>query len=388
MHNALSVLWLLAVGNAFTADGTGTQPVAAPTAYPDSGTYAVSQRVTLECATPGARIFYTTDGTLPSVESAQFDPYRLIFVDAEHDGETGLRTECLIRAFAVREGMPASPVVEFRYVIQRRDKHVYVSREIGPGLRMIADFDDDKMFLVTGSQRALLIDTGMGSGDLKRYVEPFTGGRLLDVVITHAHPDHVARIGDFQTEHDVYMHPADLPMLNKFTHQPGHDIDPALIKDIHEGFVFDLGDIKLQVFEVPGHTPGSIVLFDEARGILIAGDAVGSNRPTIVDAVWLQKPGMALADEYLSTLQAFRPKVRGKLREIYTGHNDAALIGEVYLDHLQQAAQNLVDQGEAVLAPSLRPPGVWQVVVGERKTDSNWAAINVNRARFLSTQPK
>jgi len=38
------------------------------------------------------------------------------------------------------------------------------------------------------------------------------------------------------------------------------------------------------VYEVPGHSAGHTVLFDEADGILLASDAVGSNRPTIPDS--------------------------------------------------------------------------------------------------------
>ncbi|HEY3341142.1 MAG TPA: chitobiase/beta-hexosaminidase C-terminal domain-containing protein, partial [Anaerolineae bacterium] len=84
MHSALSVIGLLTVSNTFTMLDKTTQPVAPPTVFPDPGSYAVSQRVTLECATPGARIFYTTDGSLPTTDSTHFDPYQLVFVDAEY----------------------------------------------------------------------------------------------------------------------------------------------------------------------------------------------------------------------------------------------------------------------------------------------------------------
>jgi hypothetical protein len=123
------------------------------------------------------------------------------------------------------------------------------------------------------------------------------------------------------------------------------------------------------------------VLFDEENGILFAGDAVGSNRPTITDSLLMQFPGMAKIDSYLSTLQVFRPKVSGKIKEIVGGHNDLPIYGEKYLDNLQQAAQTLVDNGEASLVQSLRPidADVWQVVVGDRITNPNWVAINVSK---------
>jgi glyoxylase-like metal-dependent hydrolase (beta-lactamase superfamily II) len=70
--------------------------------------------------------------------------------------------------------------------------------------------------------------------------------------------------------------------------------------------VFDLGGKQLTVYEVPGHSPGCIVLLDVADGSLFAGDALGSNRPYIVDSLWMQMPGMASMDRYLSSLQVFR----------------------------------------------------------------------------------
>ncbi len=179
----------------------------------------------------------------------------------------------------------------------------------------------------------------------------------------------------------------DLPRVKTFIEQFHFDIDPTRIKDLREGFVFDLGNRRLKVYEVPGHSVGSIVLLDEDNGDLFAADAVGNNRPTIVDALWMQKRGMSLIDDYLSSLQVFRAKTAGKVKAIYTGHNDRPLNGDAYLDQLEQAAQALVDRGAEVLVPSLRPAGVWQVVSGDRLTDPNWAAINVNRDMFLTADP-
>jgi glyoxylase-like metal-dependent hydrolase (beta-lactamase superfamily II) len=240
------------------------------------------------------------------------------------------------------------------------------------------------MVLITGSKRALLLDAGLGNGDLRAHVEALIGDLPLDVVISHGHPDHIAAMGQFQDRYDVYMNHRDVPMVQGFVDQMGYQIDMEQIEDLHEGVVFDLGDRRLKVYEVPGHSAGSVVLFDEEHGLLFASDAVGSNRPTIVDSLWMQFPGMAPIDEYLSTLQVFRSKLGAPIMEIYGGHNDELIYGERYLDNLQQAAQLLVDQGEAVLVLSLRPTDVWQVVVGDRLTDPNWVAINVAKERCLT----
>jgi glyoxylase-like metal-dependent hydrolase (beta-lactamase superfamily II) len=353
-----------------------------PRAYPEPGVYDAAQMITLLCETPGATPHYTLDGSLPTASSPVFDPYRLI--PMVEFGQEIPQEKYTFTVWAIAHlGDRVSDAASFVYQIEPRRRDEYVSHELAPGVRMIRDFDNDKMYLLTGSQRALLIDCGMGSGDLRGYIETFTSGLPLDVVITHGHPDHIARMGQFQADCRVYMHQADLPMVKMFIDRMHYEIDLEKIINVDEGFTFDLGDRQLRVYHLPGHSKGCILLLDEENGILFSGDAIGSNRPTIVDALWMQMSEIMI-DEYLSNLQAFRAKVTGKIRLIYGGHNDAALVGEAYLDHLQEAAQRLVDLGVEALTPSPRPSGAWQTVSGDRLADPNWAAINVNREKYLS----
>jgi hypothetical protein len=167
---------------------------------------------------------------------------------------------------------------------------------------------------------------------------------------------------------------------------PSTVIDSNL-RTVKDGDRVDLGGRSLKIIEVPGHTSGSIVVFDEGNGILISGDSFGSNSPTVPDALWMQIPGSPSIDTYLSSIRVAHAEFRGKVKAIVTGHNDRPLIGETYLDKLEAAAQLLVDKGGSVLVPSYRPAGVLQVVVGDRLKDPNWVAINVNRDRFLSAPP-
>lgn len=369
-------------------ESTHSGAVATPTAFPEPGTFGVTQRVTLLCATPGATIHYTADGSAPTEASPAFDPYVLPVLEAINDGDRGVTTDYEIRAIAVKPGQASSEVATFRYTIARRDRDAYLSQEIEPGIHMIVDYDDTKMYLLLGKERAMLIDAGLGSGNLRAFVERMIGDLPLDVVITHGHPDHIAAMGQFQDHYSVYMSHRDVPMVQGFVERMGYRIDLEQIEDLREGARFDLGDRSFTVYDLPGHSPGSVVLFDAASGLLIAGDAVGSNRPTITDSLWMQFPGMAPIDTYLSSLQVFRAKVgAGSIRTIIGGHNDLPIYGESYLDNLQAAAQQLVDQGEAILTPSLRPTDAWQVVVGDRLADPNWAAINVAKGRCLTTQP-
>jgi len=362
-----------------------TDPTQLLTAFPEPGVYDGPHMITLLCATPEAQIHYTRDGSTPTPDSPVFDPYLLIPLEQfGQDVPEGKRTY-IIRAIAVA-GDQVSDVSVFQYDIEPRDQATFISQQVFPGVRLIRDSGNNKMYLVTGSERALLIDAGMSTGDLRSYVESFTGGLPLDVCITHGHPDHIAAMGQFQGDCDVYMHHADLPLAQRFREHLHYEIDLDSIKHVGEGFRFDLGDRQFSVYHIPGHSPGCLALLDETNGILFSGDAIGSNGSTIVDALWLQMSRAGI-DEYLSSLQVFRAKVAGKIKYICGGHGALYLEGEGYLDHLQEAAQELVDQGVDVLVPSPRPAGAWKTVSGDRLTDPNWASINVNREACLTAPP-
>ena len=74
---------------------------------------------------------------------------------------------------------------------------------------------------------------------------------------------------------------------------------------VDAGFTFDLGGRILEVVPLPGHTPGSIGLFDRANRLLFSGDAVHSGQ------IWMQLPeSNSLADFHrmLVRLQPLRPE--------------------------------------------------------------------------------
>ncbi len=355
-----------------------------PTAFPEPGTFPTTESVTLMDTDPHATIHYTWDGSTPTSKSPVYDPLKVLFIGGIYDGDHGLKAGYTIRAVAMDEGHTNSPIANFQYVVDRRDYTAYVSEEILPGVRMIRDSDNDKMFLVKGEKAYALIDSGQGRGKLREYLSQYTEGLPILPIFTHSHGDHIGQADQFIADTVERIGEADRPATERLLKSRGiaDDVIAKNLQSVHNGDRVDLGDRSLVIYDAPGHTPGSIVIFDEKTGNLFTGDSYGSNSPTIPDALWLQF-SQSPVDAYLATVKTSREYFRGKVTHLMTGHNDRPLIGEKYLDNLQSALQSLMDKGDAVLVPSYRPAGFLQVTIGDRIHDPDWVAINVNKAHYL-----
>lgn len=136
----------------------------------------------------------------------------------------------------------------------------------------IEEYDDANsayFYLLAGTDRALLLDTGFGTVDVRSIVEGLTP-LPLTVVNSHAHFDHIGANYQFDT---VYLHPADeaLYRLHRSRLPHDHPMTERLLP-LAEGDRFDLGGRTLEVIEAPGHSLGSICLLDVERRRLFTAD--------------------------------------------------------------------------------------------------------------------
>lgn len=143
--------------------------------------------------------------------------------------------------------------------------------------------------LIEGKDRAILLDTGLGIGNLREYVEKLTD-KPITVYLTHAHGDHTFGVGwwdeAYLNEDDFHLfqnvEPKDrIASIKRLTGKDdikAEDLAPKFTGKLipyHDGDIIDLGGTTLEVVEIPGHTPGcSMFLMKEDR-IMIYGDAVG-----------------------------------------------------------------------------------------------------------------
>jgi glyoxylase-like metal-dependent hydrolase (beta-lactamase superfamily II) len=159
---------------------------------------------------------------------------------------------------------------------------------------------NEMLYLVEGSQSALLVDTGMGIGDLPGVLRGLTD-RPIVVVDTHGHPDHAGGNPFFDT---FWMHPADRAILQEMCsdcyrqndiHAFTDASDPRAerliaglvpyrelpLQELADGLVIDLGGRQFEVLTCPGHTPGSVCLLNSREKLLFSGDSV------VATPVWL-----------------------------------------------------------------------------------------------------
>jgi glyoxylase-like metal-dependent hydrolase (beta-lactamase superfamily II) len=356
----------------------------APTAFPPSGTFPTTESVTLLDSDPGASVYYTLDGSVPTAKSAVFDPKQLLFIAGFYEGDTGIKAGYTIRAVAIEDGHTNSEISNFEYVIDRRDRAAYVSQEVLPGVRMVRDSENDKMYLTCGSAKCLLIDSGLGRGDLRGYLSQFTGGLPIVAFFTHNHGDHIGQADQFVRDSLEYIGEPDRAGLERTLKSRGIP-DEIITKNVvsaHDGDRVDIGGRSFVMYSAPGHTPGSMVILDEQHGNLFTGDAFGNNSPIVPNTLWMQFDPNPL-DAYWSMIKSVRAKVGNRMQRMVDGHDDQPLDGNAYLNNLETALGELMDKGDAALVPSYRPAGLMQVIVGDRLHDPNWAAINVNHDHYL-----
>jgi hydroxyacylglutathione hydrolase len=178
------------------------------------------------------------------------------------------------------------------------------------------------MYLVAGRDRAVLIDTGFGGGDLAGCVRGIANLPLA-VVNTHAHGDHAGGNSQFPA---VHIHRLDLEAVRPLS--AGVELVP-----IEEGLILDLGGRKLEVIEAPGHTAGSIVLLDSAANLLFAGD---NNNPI----VWLFLAECLPLEAYLRNLERLEQR-SGEFETVLPGHG--GLLDKAFFREQMMCAQTIIN---------------------------------------------
>jgi glyoxylase-like metal-dependent hydrolase (beta-lactamase superfamily II) len=220
------------------------------------------------------------------------------------------------------------PVADPWFVRQRVDDGITLVTEphVHPLLRC-------NVWHVRGRDRDLVVDTALGLHPLRALVERELDGPIV-AVATHTHGDHTGGLHEFD---ERAVHRAEAANLERTTgttldatgfsdnvvgpyKDGGYDIPDLLVdavppgeaisttveiapvavtRVLDAGDVIDLGDRAFEVLHLPGHSPGSIGLWDAASGTLFSGDAV-------YDGPLLDQLDGSDIDAYIATMERLR----------------------------------------------------------------------------------
>jgi len=197
-----------------------------------------------------------------------------------------------------------------------------------------------------GRDADLLVDSGMGICSLRAAAEDLFQNRLA-AVATHTHHDHVGSLHEF-SERIVHRAERDsmregryrfsllssgydenliqaisggayaLPENELLTAYPYEGFDPAMLelqgtvptRLVDDGDTLDLGDRQFEVMHLPGHSPGSIALWEARTGWLFSGDVV-------YDGPLLDELPDANIDDYLASMERL---LRLPVSAVFPGH--------------------------------------------------------------------
>lgn len=373
--------------------------------------YAPRRFIHLYTSTPGATIYYTTDGTDPLTSATRqvYDEAATGHIQelvGDRSGAKGPQPYRLVmwKTVAVKNGLAVSPVRTFRWNLYRPWQSTYGSDLIEAGnfdpaqgpvtprvTRMYSDYESVRAmsWLIEGPGSAIVFDAlqtpwnsaDQTAGTLYDKVRTLTN-KPLKLVVGHSHTDHVAQTQNFLS--------AGVPV---YINQRGWSSAAGVlasrdnirqVNNVEEGDQFDIGTaavpLKLDVYAPPGHENGLVMLHHKESGFLFSTDFYGCTRMGTADNVNISGAREDLLLSILMQDYAAYKAGGGKLTKLFTGHDESALPGShVALFH--QLLQNIVDAQEAANRPTLRSsdaPRTRTTLIGNMFTDLyDWAAIGI-----------
>ena len=167
-------------------------------------------------------------------------------------------------------------------------------RRIDDDTAVISEYyhpEETNCYLLSGCERSLLIDTGLGIGNISEETAKLTDKPII-AAATHAHWDH---IGGHRHFPEFYAHGEELEWLSGGFPLPveavvnmlsegelpadfdpeGYSIfqgEPSMV--LKDGDTIELGGRTVTVIHTPGHSPGHMCFWESERGYLFTGDLV------------------------------------------------------------------------------------------------------------------
>ena len=377
---------------------TITSTVVAPVqAVPVTTAVAPRRYIKLWCPTEGATIYFTRDGSEPTIQSEVYDIDKLGHITemvGNRDGSGAAQDsrEVVYKAFAVKNGLKTSSVKKMTWQLYRPLDDEFQSDLIVKGdtrtpkvYRVYNNSESVRAmcWYIEGPERGIVFDalqTPVDKHNLKDYIDKIATKPYI-LVVGHEHGDHDAQMPAFLNAGiETYLNNRAWSSVGAsgFGSVVPDPEKQKLVKNVDEGDSFDLGGgCIFDVYALPGHANGNIILNDKRSGMVFASDIYGCTRAGSADNVAVS--GLK-ADRLLSfTQQAYSNYTKGGavVNMLFTGH-DEQMLGNNNLLLFEQALQQVIDNGEAGCTPSLRGGRTRVTTVGDMwKDGTNWISLAI-----------
>ncbi|MGW3243422.1 MBL fold metallo-hydrolase [Streptomyces sp. NPDC001070] len=172
---------------------------------------------------------------------------------------------------------------------------------------------DNNVWIVGDDTEAIVVDA---AHDADAIAGALGGRRLVAIVSTHAHNDHIdaAPALAARTGAPILLHGDDLPLW-KLTHP-----ERAPDGELTDGQVITVAGTDLTVLHTPGHAPGAVCLYAPALGTVFTGDTLFQGGPGATGRSFSHFP--TIIDSIRDRLLALPPET-----VVRTGHGDSTTIG-------------------------------------------------------------
>jgi len=206
-------------------------------------------------------------------------------------------------------------------------------------VRLLGFGFESNVYLIL-AEKIAVIDAGTGFymndliDEMQKYVNPKD---VKCIILTHEHFDHCGGVKALQDicDADIYMHEKGAEVLEKGldwsasffgAEQPRAEVKVKL----HGGEIFNLGDAKLHVIYTPGHSKGSICLYEEETKSLFSGD-------TIFAYGGIGRTDFPGGDKF-ELIKSIKKLKQLDVMNLYPGHGDY-IIGDAKA-HIEMAERN------------------------------------------------
>lgn len=247
------------------------------------------------------------------------------------------------------------------FTIDKIDNDTYVISEY-------RHWEETHCYLLNGTERSLLIDTGLGICDISEIVSRLTK-KPVTAVATHIHWDH---IGGHRYYPDFYAHEAEVNWLNGGFPQPLEMVKEYVAdrcelpvdfninayrlfqgkptKVLQGGEQIELGERTVEVLHTPGHAPGHMCFWEAKKGYLFTGDLVYKD----MLAAWFPTTD---PEDYLKSLESVAAL---PVKNVFPAHHSLDIQPEI-LNRMREAFRELKANGRLHHGSGIFNYGDWSI---------------------------